>query len=339
MVAFISKMEKMEKQPTMWNFNLLTALFFCMPLFACKNRGNQPNLDIPQDVTKVIERPVFSSDSAYQFIQHQVDFGPRVPGSNAQKACASWLEDKLKQYGAEVQVQNTHVTTAKGDHVPCYNIIGSYQPNLKERILLASHWDSRPWADQDSSNRETPIEGANDGASGVGVLLEIARQIQLKTPEIGVDIIFFDVEDSGLPNSEESYCLGSQYWSKNPHKINYFAQNGILLDMVGAPNATFAIEGGSYQINPTLVNKVWDIASRLGYQNYFVKSKKAPIIDDHYYVYQNAKIPMIDIIHLDPTTISGFGEYWHTHRDNMDAIDKKTLQAVGETVLATIRNK
>ncbi len=309
-------------------------------LFSCNHRAEQQSvLDIPQDVTKVIEKPVFSSDSAYYYIQQQVEFGPRTPGSEAHKNCADWLASSLERFGAHVTIQETVIETAEPQTVPCYNIIGTYNPDAKNRILLAAHWDTRPWADQDTSNTDMPIDGANDGASGAGVLLEIARQIQLNDIDIGVDIILFDVEDSGLPHSNDSYCLGSQYWGKNPHVKGYYAQNGILLDMVGSKGAVFSLEGNSMNTNPDLVHKIWDTAHKLGHQKHFVYKKTSPIIDDHYYVYKLTGIPMIDIIHHDPTTVTGFGQYWHTHRDNLDIISKETLQAVGETVLATIRMK
>ncbi len=327
----------MELLRMKWKVKFLACL--AIPLFvsACRNNNEQPVLEVPQDVTKVVERPDFSADSAFYFVYKQVEFGPRIPGSEAHEQCAVWLANVLKNYGAQVQTQTAQLLTAEGKTVPCYNIIGSYNPEAEKRILLAAHWDTRPWADQDSKNVAQPIAGANDGASGVGILLEIARQLKLKGTETGIDIIFFDVEDSGLSEVENSYCLGSQYWGKNPHKPNYYAYKGILLDMVGSEDATFTMEGASMQINPDLVNEVWNTAHQLGYQRYFVFKKTAPIVDDHVYVYRHTRIPMIDIIHNDPTTVSGFGKYWHTHDDNMDIISKNTLQAVGETVLAVIR--
>lgn len=322
-----------------WKVRIFALSTACLFFFTCKSREEQPVLDVPQDVTKVVERPAFSSDSAFYFIYKQVEFGPRVPGSEAHEQCAVWLANVLEDFGAKVHTQTTQVTTAEGKSVPCYNIIGSYLPEKKERILLAAHWDTRPWADQDNQHVDKPIDGANDGASGVGVLLEIARQIQQNGTDIGIDIIFFDVEDSGLSHAENSYCLGSQYWGKNPHQPNYYAYKAILLDMVGAEDAVFTMEGASMQINPDLVNEVWNIAHQLGHQRYFAYKKTGPIIDDHVYVYKYTRTPMIDIIHNDATTVSGFGKYWHTHQDNINIISKSTLQAVGETVLATIRNK
>jgi hypothetical protein len=210
--------------------------------------------------------------------------------------------------------------------------------------MICTHWDSRPFADQDDSATSKPIIAADDGASGSAILLEIARQLQQKNPEIGVDLIFLDVEDYGQPEYDlnqkqgDFYCLGTQYWCKNPHVPNYAAENGILLDMVGAKGATFTYEGVSLQFAPDFMKQVWRNAAILGYGNFFLKENSAQIIDDHYYINTLTKIPTIDIINRTYTTRSGFAAHWHTHEDNMNIIDKVTLQAVGETVLATIYN-
>jgi Zn-dependent M28 family amino/carboxypeptidase len=320
-----------------WKHSATWALLSGILFFgSCRNQAEQPETTVPETV--VVERPAFNSDSTYSYIETQVNFGPRVPGTSPQKACADWLKSKLEQLGAQVTFQKTSVKVYNGSSVPCYNIIGSYKPEAKKRILLCAHWDSRPWADQDDTNTDNPIDGANDGASGVGVLLEIARQLQQTPPNVGVDIIFFDVEDYGKSEVENSYCLGSQYWSKNPHIPGYKASQGILLDMVGAPNATFALEGFSMQIAPQVMKKVWSLGHELGHGKYFLYRETGAITDDHYYVTTLTGIPTIDIIHNDATTMSGFGKYWHTHDDNMSNISKETLQAVGETVLAAVKD-
>jgi Zn-dependent M28 family amino/carboxypeptidase len=210
------------------------------------------------------------------------------------------------------------------------------------RILLCAHWDTRFTADQDVRDQDQPIPGANDGGSGVGVLLEVARQLQIKSPEVGVDIVLFDVEDQGqpdgLPYKPDTYCLGSQYWAKNPHQANYKAKAGILLDMVGAPDAVFTLEGTSMNYAAEWMRKVWDYGIQLGHSRYFSYERTDAITDDHLYINRILHIPTIDIIHHDFTTPSGFGTYWHTHDDNLDAVDAATLQAVGETVLAAVYN-
>lgn len=208
--------------------------------------------------------------------------------------------------------------------------------------MLCAHWDSRPFADQDSIDKNKPITAANDGAASVAVLLEIGRLLESNKPAIGVDIIFFDAEDYGQPEfsthatMEDSYCLGSQYWSENPHVPGYYATFGILLDMVGAENAVFTREGTSMQYAASVVEKVWNHAGRIGYSDYFVFNETAAIIDDHYYVNQMTHIPVIDIVHRDQGTTSNFWKFWHTHHDTLDKINKKSLKAVGQTVLETI---
>jgi Zn-dependent M28 family amino/carboxypeptidase len=205
-------------------------------------------------------------------------------------------------------------------------------------VLLCAHWDTRPFADQDIKDQDKPILGANDGASGVGVLLEIAAVLKKQPVEIGVDIVLFDAEDWGDNSGavENSYCLGSQFWAKNPHVPSYKADFGILLDMVGAPNAVFGFEGYSLAEAQTYLSMVWSSANNAGYSGYFKNFERGYVTDDHVYVMKHLKIPMIDIIDCDLNTSSHFGKYWHTHADNMNAIDKNTLKAVGQTLLDVI---
>ena len=299
---------------------------------------------------KLIDVPDFNSDSAYYFVQKQVDFGPRVPNTKAHAETAIYLQEKLESYGADVHVQEFSARTFDNETLQLKNIIGSFFPEKTKRILLAAHWDTRPFADKDDdeARQNEPIDGANDGASGVGVLLEIARVLdtaELK-PDVGIDIIFFDGEDwgelEGMNNTRPSdgiyeswWALGSQYWSKNKHKPGYNAYYGILLDMVGAQNSTFYREGWSMEYAPTIVRKVWDRAEKLGYGHIFIDRNKPEITDDHLFVNKYAKIPMIDIVHFDPKH-GYFGHYHHSHQDNMELISKDILEAVGETVLHTV---
>ncbi len=291
-----------------------------------------------------IQVPLFSSDSAYQFIQDQVDFGARVPNSKAHKACALYLESKLRSYASEVIVQKANLEAFDGTILESMNIIASFNPNFSKRILLFAHWDTRPWADHDPdpSKQTLPVLGANDGASGVGVLLELARVFSNQLPKVGIDIILFDSEDYGAPEylatyeTQDSWCLGSQYWAKNMHKRGYRANYGILLDMVGAPNAKFYREQHSDYFAKSIVNKVWKKAASLGFDHYFVNLQGGAITDDHVYINQLAGIPSIDIIQYEPNSSSGFGHYWHTTDDTMEHIDKNTLHAVGTTLLHII---
>jgi Zn-dependent M28 family amino/carboxypeptidase len=288
--------------------------------------------------------PDFNADSAYHFVDKQVAFGPRIPNSEAHKLCGNYLMEELKRFGAQVIEQKADLKAYDGTILHARNIIGSYRPEQPNRILLFSHWDSRPVADHDpdESLHKTPILGANDGASGVGVLLEIARNIQLLKPNWGIDIIFFDAEDYGTPDfvtnvpDGDWWCLGSQYWSKNPHISGYKARYGILLDMVGGRDATFYKEYFSKQSASGIVEKIWNTSRSLGYGRYFVDKNGGAITDDHVPIIDNLHIPCVDIIQHDPNTPSNFGWYWHTTKDDMNSIDKNTLKAVGQTLLEVI---
>ncbi len=289
------------------------------------------------------EAPEFVADSAYVFIQKQVDFGPRVPNTEGHEATKNWLISKFESYGLEVATQEFRAKAYDDKVWNLTNIFASFNPSAKKRILLAAHWDTRRMADKDSLRIDEPIDGANDGGSGVGVLLEIARIITTENnqPEVGVDFILFDGEDDGQPefendrdNSQVWWALGSQHWSQNPHEEGYSAYYGILLDMVGAKGARFYKEGYSVSYAKNIVNKVWNYGVELGYSEFFVMREAPEIIDDHLFVNKNAGIPMIDIVEFSPD--SGFGPYHHTHFDNMELIDKRTLKAVGQTVLFTL---
>ncbi|RRD62522.1 M20 family metallopeptidase [Tannerella forsythia] len=316
-------------------------------MLSCCGQKNTTKEEVstPDDTDKRIEAPTFNADSAYAYIERQVAFGPRVPNTEAHQRCADYLAGELERHGAKVYVQEAVLTAYNGEKLKAKNIIGAFQPEKSRRILLFAHWDSRPYADHDSdeANHRKPIDGADDGGSGVGVLLEIARQIQAKAPAIGIDIVFFDAEDYGTPEFVDEYkpdtwCLGSQFWAKNPHVPNYKAEFGILLDMVGSRDATFYKEGTSVQYAARYVEKVWAAARELGYGKYFINAQGGTIVDDHQYVIQGLRIPCLDIINYDPDTRSGFGAYWHTQNDTMENIDRETLKAVGETVLSVIYN-
>lgn len=316
----------------------ISILFFT----SCVNNDTQvATKDIVENTIVV---PKFNSDSAYFYIQKQVDFGPRVPNSLAHEQCHAYLKKQLSRFGAEVLTQTAIVQRYDGYDMNMKNIIASFNQDALQRVLLCAHWDSRFLADNDSVEINTPILGANDGGSGVGVLLEIARQIQENPIELGVDIILFDAEDQGEPNGTKnpkphSWCLGSQYWASNPHIKNYFANYGILLDMVGGKNARFTKEGVSRNFASRIVEKIWSIAAQQGYSNFFVSEETPPIIDDHLYINNIIHIPTINIVEYDSETHNRFNKHHHKHSDNMQIIDKTTLKAVGQTVLEALYNE
>jgi glutaminyl-peptide cyclotransferase len=296
-----------------------------------------------QSVVFEAKSPAFNADTAFAHVAKQVGFGPRVPNSASHRACGDWLIQQLNSYGASITVQSFTATAFDGTKLKARNIIGAINPSATKRILLAAHWDTRPFSDKDSTQyHNKPFDAANDGASGVGVLLEIARVIHNSTnkPTVGVDIIFFDVEDYGAPENSSSdptgkfWCLGSQYWAKNPHLQGYSAYFGILLDMVGAKAAKFTKEGTSVMYARDLTNRIWQTAQSLGFQDFFIDQESPGITDDHTAVNDIAKIPMVDIIEFNtarPDKI--FGDYHHTQQDNIALIDRATLRAVGQTVL------
>jgi len=329
---------------------LLLPLLLFLPLFiwtGCGTDSDTPPPPSRPELPALPPTPVFNADSAYAFIERQVAFGPRVPGTAAHRACGDWLVEKLKGYGAEVVEQTGTVTVYTGQKMPLRNIIASWNPAAKERILLFAHWDTRPFADKDTERKKEPIDGANDGASGVGVLLEIARHLAGKEHGPGIDMLFTDVEDYGQPSgtmgmdekSVDTWALGAKHFAKNPHVPGYTARFGILLDMVGARDALFYREALSMRYAPAIVNKVWRTAEALGHGDRFISETRHFVgTDDHVPINEQLRIPSIDIIQYDPAT-QAFGPYWHTHADNMDIIDRETLQAVGRTVLEVVWNE
>lgn len=305
----------------------------------------KPAAEVPAADVNLVETPDFKADSAYHYIAQQVAFGPRVPGSEASQNTLKFLVSKLKSYGWTVTEQPFTAFRYDGKKLQGTNIIAQFQPAVAKRILLAAHWDARSIADKDSVRKNEPIDAANDGASGVGVLLEIARNLQeaKNKPAVGVDIVLFDLEDHGEPDDytgehkPNSWALGSQHWAANLVPANYKAYYGILLDMVGGKGAMFPHEGSSMQYAPGIVRSVWATAADLGYSHLFVDQDAFGISDDHTAVNEIAKIQMIDIIDLRASNGGfEFGSFHHTHADNLANIDKSTLKAVGQTLLQVL---
>ena len=313
---------------------------------SCNAGGNKkPNAGSGTSAKTQVSAPSFDADSAYAYVAQQVAFGPRVPNTPEHAACASWLASELERHGAEVTVQEGRARAFDGTILNMKNIVGTFHPESRDRILLFAHWDTRPFADKDTVRLREPIDGANDGASGVGVLLEIARQLGLKSADVGVDIVFFDAEDYGrpewLPAMQDGYktwCLGSQFWAENPHRLGYRARFGVLLDMVGAGDAVFHQEGTSLRYASHVVRKIWKRAADLGFGDRFDPSPTPPTVDDNLFVSELAGIPSANIVdYRTQVQPMGYGPFHHTHADNMDVIDRETLAQVGATVLSVVR--
>lgn len=288
--------------------------------------------------------PDFNADSAYIYLQEQCDFGPRTMNSTAHDKCEKWIIQKFEQYGCKVTTQKATLNGYDGTPLRSTNIMASYNPEATTRIMFCAHWDCRPWADNDpdSTNWHKPIIAANDAASGVGVMIELARILKGSGLELGVDFVCFDAEDYGTPqwfegeDPGDTWALGAQYFANNLPE-GYAPRYGILLDMVGGVGAKFYREGMSMQYAPAIVKKVWNAARQVGYGSYFPKADGGMITDDHIPVNQTANIPCIDVIPYYPDCAqSSFGPTWHTIADNMDNIDKNTLKAVGQTMVQVL---
>lgn len=332
----------MQLKNLFWALGLVT-------LTACSSCSNAPKgngTPAPQSGASTLEakasQPQFQADSAYQYIAHQLEFGPRVPGTEAQQQAALWLESELKRHGAEVTVQRTTAKAYDGTQLPVINLLGRINPNAKMHVLLMSHWDSRHVADHDAdpAKRKLPVPAANDGASGVGVLLELARLASVQLPEVGLDIFLTDTEDYGAPDDwngshdEQWWAMGTQAWCRQMRNESYRAEYGILLDMVGAPDATFYREYYSERFASAYVDQVWNKAASLGYGDLFVNRRGGGITDDHVFVNQMLGIPTLDIIDTRMDDDGTFFPYWHTTEDTLDKISAETLGKVGRVLVA-----
>ena len=322
------------------------SILIALTIVSCKQDPQVSNEPVKNGKPEVVpvQVPLFIRDTAYAFVAKQVSFGPRVPGSAGHKSTQQWLVHKLKSYGASVREQSFKAQTATIGEVRATNIIASFNPAYARRVILAAHWDTRYAADEDVQRANIPHDGADDGGSGVAVLLEIARLLQANPITIGVDIILFDAEDQGTSDgAQDTWCLGAQHWSQNPHVKGYRAEYGILVDMVGAKGAIFQKEDvtnvfpqGKIKAVHTLYDKVWSLAQGMKKGALFVNTKGRPVTDDHYYVNLMTEIPMIDIINKPLDSAKGFGAHWHTHQDNMNIIDPSVLGSVGQVVTAYI---
>lgn len=321
-----------------FTFTLAAAMFFAS-CGAQKHNSTEESdsTDTSLQDTLVEYASKFDADSAYHYLAHQVNAGPRVPNTAVHKAVGDYLVSELKRHGASVIEQKADLKAFDGTILKSRNIFGQYNLESSDRLLLVAHYDCRPWADQDSDpeKRALPVDGANDGASGVAVLLEIARQLSQSNPGTGVDILFVDAEDWGEESNDDSWAMGARYFVNNPIKPGYIPSEVILADMVGGAGAKFPIEYFSQTSSPDLTAKIWNAASATGNGSLFPKKMGGAVTDDHV-EFIKAGIPAVDIIEYHD---SGFDPDWHTSHDTLENIDKSTLKAVGETILYYIYSK
>lgn len=307
---------------------------------ACTGHGNRTASSTQASATETpavrsLDVVDFNADSAYSHVAAQVGFGPRIPGTPAHAACVDYIAGKLRGYGADtVIIQRTTADDHRGGTIPVANILARYNPDAQRRVLLLAHYDTRPWADNDTdpANRNKPVPGANDGASGVGVLLELARQLGGKAPAAGVDILMVDAEDGGDDGDEESWCLGTQQWLRsNPYAGISRPAYAILLDMVGGEGAVFRREIVSDHFASSVNDRIWAVAAASGYADRFVNASGGGVTDDHLFI-NRAGIPAVDIIDAAHPATGSFPPQWHTVADDLPAISATTLKAVGQTV-------
>lgn len=312
--------------------------------------SNKCESDAAAYAADTVSVPQFNAENAYKSVVEQCSFGPRVPNTEAHAKCADYIAAEFGKCGYTVTRQTATLSRYDGVQMKNVNIFATCDTVSERRILISAHWDSRPWADQDAdeAKHKTPVMAANDGASGVAVMLELARILKLQKPGIAVDFVCFDTEDSGTPEwdktgddqrDEASWCLGSQYFAANLPSADYRPMYGVNLDMVGGKGAKFLQEGFSKRFAPGVVDKIWAAAALAGYSAVFPVQDGGFATDDHLPMNQIAGIPTVDIIPCYTDYENSFGPTWHTVNDTPENIDRVTLKAVGQTMLQLIYNE
>lgn len=307
---------------------LLSAVSFC-----CAPKPKPP-VDPPKNFFEAPQSyPAFDGTIAFDFIERQVAFGPRVPNSKAHDDCQRFIVRELEHAGAKVRLQQFNFPGYDNTQLALTNVLASFHPERTTRIMLCAHWDSRPWADEEENRtfHSQPIVGANDGASGVAVLLTLAKIFRENPLPIGVDMVFFDGEDYGKKDDINLYCIGSKYFSvtEGPKFKPLFA---VLLDLVGDKNARFPQEGYSVAFAPEIVKLLWSEAKKLGIEH-FVDERTSEIYDDHHSMNTLAGIKTIDIIDVEligHQSGDPMRKYWHTRDDVPSHCSKETLGSIGK---------
>lgn len=311
---------------------LITFLIVFSIFWSCNRKTEKPETKVISYTIMEKQTPDFDYEVAYQYILKQLSFGPRNPNSTGHNLAKEFLFNELKKFADTVFYQNFNYPGYDGEILNCSNIIASFNPENKIRILLCAHWDTRPRSEKDKNpqNQTKPVLGANDGASGVAVLLSLAKSLSEQKPEFGIDIVLFDAEDYGKENDLMNYSLGAKYFIQNkPGYIN--PQFGILLDMVGDKEAVFKKEPNSYQFASDIVDLVWKLASELNLKT-FSNEFSNPIYDDHIPLGEMG-IKIINIIDADLIGADSSNprrNYWHTQNDTIENIGKETLREVGK---------
>ncbi|MCX7930707.1 MAG: M28 family peptidase [Chlorobi bacterium] len=304
----------------------------------CSHNGRSAGSKTQHIPEQSVAFPQPNADSLIEYVRRQLAFGPRIPGTESHRRCLLWLTAQLARYADTVYEQH-FIASVYGKQYPCVNILARLYPSRADRVLICAHWDSRPYADEDPlpSNRNRPVPGANDGGSGVAVVLELARLLSLTPPHgVGVDIALFDAEDMGASSDETMFCLGSKHFAQNfPFPIR--PRYAILFDLVGDHHAVFPIEENSHTSAAALVERLWKLGALYG-NGHFTDRIAGSIVDDHLPLI-SVGIPSINIIDQELVGNRSSVErrrYWHTTNDDLDNISGETMSSVARVVLALL---
>jgi len=321
--------------PQIRYFNAISTFIFLLILFTgCEQRSSEKPITQQQSAKKMIKQfPAFNGKNAYDYLLKQTNFGPRNPNSTGHQQCLQFLENELKKYAAKVTLQSFSYQ-GYNETIHLTNVFAQFKPELQQRILLLAHWDTRPRAEEDADPKKQnlPIIGANDGASGVAVLLELARLFKNSPPSIGVDILFTDGEDYGSSSKDgntDLYFLGAKHFAKTKSD-SYTPEYGILLDMIGDRDLQIPMEQHSMRFAPRLMDIIWTTAEEVGVTN-FIGNPGEQVSDDHLAL-NEVGIPTIDLIDFQYP-------HWHTHQDTPDKCSSESLEAVGKVLSAVIYTK
>jgi glutaminyl-peptide cyclotransferase len=286
-------------------------------------------------VTACREKPrpprEFDGQAVFHYIETQIGYGPRIPGTEAHRRMGQWLDSLLRSRADTLVLQSWKHVTTRGDTLPLTNFIARFNPASEKRILLLAHWDSRPSADSPQSpDPSKPVLGANDGGSGVALLLGVADVLHRSPPTVGVDLLFVDGEDYGdFTKTPNDVLIGSRYYGA--HQIGAKPLYAVLFDLIADKDLQIYQEGNSLIGAPEVVELVWDTAKDLGYAGYFISTPRHTLIDDHLEL-QKAGIRAIDVVDFDYPA-------WHTPFDTIDKVTPASLQVVGDVALALIRRE
>ena len=273
----------------------------------------------------------YDGAAAFGYLERQVAFGPRIPGTPAHERTGAWLDSLLRARADTLVVQAWTHRTAGGKDLPMRNFLARFRPEATERVLFLAHWDTRPISDGPNSRApKAPVPGANDGASGVALLLGVADALKRQPPAVGVDLLFVDGEDYGLFADSTDVLIGSRYYAAH-QPAGPRPRYAVLFDLIADKDLQIYQEGNSLVGAPDLVDRVWGIATSLGYGSYFIASPKYTLIDDHLEL-QKAGIRAIDVVDFDYPS-------WHTPDDTIDKVSAQSLQVVGDVAMAILRRE